>query len=105
MKYNNVTGMYECDYKAYFKVNNFDAAVISKAVNNVLNVFNNTKRTNYKHICVKVNSIHKCLDIHYVSSIDQDRENWLRSCQLFSKLLAKEKEMGDYVVGRSLLYS
>ena len=92
---------YKYDFQAYFISKNFDTSVLKDAVRIAENNFNNLSRAEgfEKKISVIVDNKAKCLKISSHSNIFVEKRNYLRSLQYFSKDLAKQKGLKEYIIG------
>ena len=95
--------MYRYKFRAYFLSGLFNPVLLSQAVPAAERIFNSLDRKNYKHVTITINPTHNCLEITLESGIQLDAVNYLRSIQYFSKALAWQPGMGQYIVDGRLL--
>ena len=95
--------MYRYKFRAYFVSGLFTPVLLSQAVPVAERIFNSLGRKNYKHVTITINTTRKCLEITLESSIPLAAVNYLMSIQYFSKSLALQPGMGQYIVDGRLL--
>lgn len=97
--------MFRYSYNAYFISSLFNVSILNPAISTAVAFFNSLPRkVGYKkHIVVNVNHNLRCLSIDLESDIPLAPVNYLRAAQYFSKVLALQPGMGNYIVNGRLL--
>ncbi len=99
--------MYSYNFSAYFLCRYFNAALLQTVIPTVVGIFNSLprKKGTRMKIDVSINTSNECLDITLRTEKMCQPRNCLRRMQYFSKILAKQPGMGNYVINGELLRS
>lgn len=90
-------------YRGFFISPLFNVVLLNQVIPIAENIFNSLPRKSAKYIDVIINPALKCLDITLTTYTPITSENYLRSCQYFSKVLSGLPGMNSYIVGGRLL--
>lgn len=94
--------MYNYVFDTEFVCGSPASSIHVTAIRNAEDKFNHVKRKKQKKLAVSLNSMGG-LRFILDSDIPIDNENWLKSCQYFSKELAKERIMSRFVRPKRML--
>ncbi len=99
--------MYYFNFSAYFVCGKFNAALLQAVIPTVVGIFNSLprKQGTRMRIDVSINTSNECLDITLGTEKMCQPRNCLRRMQYFSKILAKQPGMRNYVINGELLRS